>query len=158
MNKNLFILICLYYFSPLDPIGLSLCCYFYILTITSWRWVISISQVRNLRLPEAKLLVPGMKLKSYRNGKESYFQLFNRHLGLTPHTGLPCLALIHGEMLSLSATWYAMLFWWETCPFLKRNGARVGRGWEQRAFLFSLFHPIMAFCEVPWPWGASLVG
>lgn len=42
----------------------------------------------------------------------------------TPHTGSPFPTLIHGEVLTLTTTWYAM-FCWETSPFLKRNRGGV---------------------------------
>lgn len=45
-----------------------------------------------------------------------------------PHTGFALPALIHGELISLTSTWYATFYWYsrETCSFLNRK-LREGR-------------------------------
>lgn len=44
-----------------------------------------------------------------------------------PQDRFPCQAWIQGEVLCLTATWYAMLHWcpWEACSFLKKFGGKL---------------------------------
>lgn len=59
---------------------------------------------------------------------------FTGYWDTTPHTGSSCLALIHGVVLSLTTTWYAMLCWYsgETWPFLNKTDREYIAGWEHR--------------------------
>lgn len=52
----------------------------------------------------------------------------------TSHTGSPCPALIHGKVLSLTETWYAVFYWYLPFPGWRQKrrglGCRRGTGRE----------------------------
>lgn len=70
-------------------------------------------------------------------GTEAVFNSFNDFSNPPPHIGSPWLAVIYGEMFSLTETWYAMICWflWEMSPFLNRKREERDWGCEYRVGL-----------------------